>query len=204
MIRKRNGALMILFVLASMLWSVLDAFGAGSVTVLDNAAKPAPVDCRAIPDITLSTPPGDGDQRYLGLSGTGDFKIGQIRTQILLIEIFSFYCPHCQRTASQVNDLFNEIQRRSDLNGRIKMIGIGAKNSAFEVDSYRERYRVPFPLFPDRELEMTEKLCTKGTPTFIGFKMDGKGSQDRFYFAEGGFQDVQKFLAEIIERSGLK
>jgi hypothetical protein len=52
-------------------------------------------------------------------------------------------------------------------------------------------------------MEITEKLGVKGTPTFIGVKVDGKGNQEQFYFGEGGFQDNQKFLTEIIRLSGL-
>ena len=200
----RNWAVFIPLIFVAPLFFGGVTFGAESVTALGNSVQSAPVDCTKIPVIELSMPSSEGDKSYLGLSGSGKFQIGQIKAQALIIEVFSFYCPHCQQMASQVNDLYQEIQKRTDLNGKIKMIGIGAKNSAFEIDSFREKYHVAFPLFPDQSLEITEKLCTNGTPTFIGVKLDGKGSQERFYFGEGGFKDMQKFLAEIIQSSGLK
>jgi hypothetical protein len=202
--KSKTWAMMIPYLFAAVLASAVVAFGAESTTVLGNAVQDAPADCTNMQAIELPMPGSEKDKSYLGLSGSGNFKIGEIKTQILLVEVFSFYCPHCQRTASQVNGLYEEIQRRGDLNGKIKMIGIGAKNSAYEVDSYRERYNVPFPLFPDKDLELTGNLCVKGTPTFIGFKTDGKGSQEKFYFGEGGFQEMQKFLSEIIRLSGIK
>jgi peroxiredoxin len=168
------------------------------------AAKSVSADSPGFPIFELPLPGSDADKGYLGLAGSGNFKIGQIKAQVLIVEVFSFYCPHCQRTAAQINDLYQMIERRDDLKGKIKMIGIGAKNSAYEVDSYRERYHVPFPLFPDEDMEITEKLGVKGTPTFIGVKVDGKGFQKQFYFGEGGFQDNQKFLTEIVKLSGLK
>jgi thiol-disulfide isomerase/thioredoxin len=155
------------------------------------------------PAFELPMPGSEADKGYLGIKGSGTFTIGQIKAPVLIIEVFSFYCPHCQRSAAQINDLYRMIEQRADLKGKVKMIGIGAKNSAFEVDSYRERYQVPFPLFPDEGLEITEKLGVKGTPTFIGVTVDGKGVQKQFYFGEGGFQDNQKFLTEIIRLSGL-
>lgn len=182
----------------------IPAFAAESVTAIGGAVQAAPANCADPPVIELSVPGGEKDKSYLGLSGSGNFKIGQIKSQILIIEILSFYCPHCQLIASRVNDLYEEVQRRSDLNGKVKIIGIGAKNSVFEVDSFREKYHVPFPLFPDKDLELTQKLCVKGTPTFVGFRVDGNGLQERFYFGEGGFTDIQKFLTEIIQASGLK
>jgi thiol-disulfide isomerase/thioredoxin len=156
-----------------------------------------------LPMFELPIPASVKEKEYLGLSGSGNFAIGQIKARVVIIEVFSFYCPHCQRTAAQINDLYQMIEKRVELRGKIKMIGIGAKNSAYEVDSYRDRYHVPFPLFPDESMDITEKLGVKGTPTFIGVKVDGKGSQRQFYFGEGGFPDNQKFLAEIIRLSGL-
>jgi thioredoxin-related protein len=182
----------------------IPALGAESVTTFGNAAQSGASDCTNLPVIELPMPTSNGEKSYLGLSGSGNFKIGQINAQVLIIEVYSFYCPHCQRMAAQVNDLYNEIQKRSDLNSKIKMIGIGASNSAFEVEQYRERYHVPFPLFPDKQLEIAAKLCVSGTPTFIGVKVNGKGLQERFYFGEGGFQDTRKFLAEMIQSSGIK
>ena len=202
--KNKNQMVFVLFIMVASLLFEGVSFGAESVTVLGTAVKSAPVDSMNIPVIELPMPGSEQDKSYLDLSGDGTFKIGQIKAQVLIIEVFSFYCPHCQRTAAQINDLYQEIQKRADTKGKIKMIGIGAKNSAYEIDSYRERYNVPFPLFPDENMEITEKLGVKGTPTFIGVKVDGKGLQERFYFGEGGFQDNQKFLTEIIKLSGLK
>ncbi len=171
--------------------------------VADTSVKSGSADSAGFPIFELPIPGNEGEKGYLGLSGSGNFKTGQIKARVLIIEVFSFYCPHCQRTAAQINDLYQMIEGRADLKGKIKMIGIGAKNSAYEVDAYKERYHVPFPLFPDEDMGITEKIGVKGTPTFIGVKVDGKGNQRQFYFGEGGFPDNQKFLTEISRLSGL-
>ena len=87
---------------------------------------------------------------------------------------------------------------------KIKMIGIGVGNSLYEVNSFRDRYQVPFPLIPDQSTEITELIGVKGTPTFIVVRKDNKGSQEQVYFKEGGFQDTRQFLTEIIKLSGLE
>ena len=119
--------------------------------IVPDAAAAVKADSSNLPIFELPIPGSEGEKGYLGLNGSGNFKIGQIKAQVVIIEVFSFYCPHCQRTAAQINDLYQMIEKRADLKGKIKMIGIGAKNSAYEVDSYKERYHVPFPLFPDEE-----------------------------------------------------
>ena len=88
-------------------------------------------------------------KNYLGLTGSGTFKITQVKAQAVLIEIFSMYCPYCQKDAPGINELFQAIEENAEMKGRIKIIGIGAGNSAYEVGVYKKKYNVPFPLIPD-------------------------------------------------------
>ena len=50
-------------------------------------------------------------QEYLGVSGSpGElFAVKDIDTDILLIELFSMYCPFCQEEAPSVNELYEMI-----------------------------------------------------------------------------------------------
>jgi len=190
----------ILFTLLALHFA--DAWAA-NVTVIGDPAKSETGGKTTVTGFDLPIPVSEGEKGYLGLSGSGNFNVGQVKARVVIIEMFSFYCPHCQRSAAQINDLYQMIEKRADLKGKIKIIGIGVKNSAYEVNGYKEKYQVPFPLFPDKDMAITEKIGVKGTPTFIGVKVDGKGNQEQFYFSEGGFQDNQKFLAEISRLSGL-
>jgi thiol-disulfide isomerase/thioredoxin len=194
----------ILFILLALLFTENPSGWSANVTALGNPVKSEPGNNMTIPAFELPMPGSEREKSYLGLTGTGNFTIGQIKAQVLIIEVYSFYCPHCQRSAAQVNELYQKIQERPDIKEKIKMIGIAVTNGIYEVDSYRERYKVPFPLIPDTSTEISQKLGVKGTPTFIGLKINDKGSQARFYFGEGGFEDTQQFLAKIIELSGLK
>jgi AhpC/TSA family. len=202
--KSNKRIVLILFILLALLFAGNPSVWSANVTALSNQGKLELGNNTVIPVFELPLPGSEGEKSYLGLSGTGNFTIGQIKAQVLIIEVYSFYCPHCQRSAVQVNELYQKIQERPDIKEKIKMIGIAVTNDTYEVDSYRERYKVPFPLFPDASTEISQKLGVKGTPTFIGLKVNGKGSQERFYFGEGGFEDTQQFLAKIIELSGLK
>lgn len=158
----------------------------------------------AVPALVLPIPASEGERSYLGLSGTGTFSIGQIAAEVLLIEVFSFYCPLCQMAAAHVNELYEKIEQDPRLRGRVKLIGIGVTNTAYEVGAYKDRYKVPFPLFPDKDVAMTSQLGVRGTPTFIGLRLNDGGKHQRFHFSEGGFADPQQFLDGIVKRSGLK
>jgi peroxiredoxin len=114
------------------------------------------------------------------------------------------YCPHCQRSAPFVNDLFQSIQGRTDLKQRIKIIGIGIGNSPYEVDLFKNKYGILFPLFPDQDGTISKMLGVSSTPTFIGAKINRDGTTEQFYFTSGELTDAANFLSEILNLSGLK
>jgi thiol-disulfide isomerase/thioredoxin len=180
------------------------ASGSATAQLPAGQVKPDIGIVKRLPAFELNSPQDGTEIRYLGLPGTGNFKIGQIKAQFLIIEVFNFYCPHCQKAASQVNELYQKIQGRPDIKDKIRMIGLGAGNSNYEVNSFRERYQVPFPLFPDQSMDIAKMLGVRGTPTFIGVTVNGKGYEEQFYFHEGTFQDTGQFLDEIVKFSGFE
>jgi hypothetical protein len=122
---------------------------------------------------------------------------------VLIIEIFSRNCAHCQIATPLVHRLYLAIQARPDLKKKIKIIGIGANNDTDEVDLFRKKYNVPFPLFPDPHDAISKKLGVVILPTFIGVKNNDDGTMEEFYFKSGEFHDVKSFLDEIIKLSKL-
>lgn len=163
------------------------------------AAVPSP-----IAHIALPVPPEESARRYLGISEEGTFEIAQVKTDVLLIEIFSMYCPHCQREAPVVNELYQAIQNRGDLKERMKIIGIGAGNSDYEVGVFREKYAIAFPLIPDKYNKVAQALKVNRTPTFVGIKVHEGGDQEQFYCQSGPMGKVPEFLAEMVKLSGLE
>lgn len=71
-----------------------------SITVYHTltAAKP-PEKGEVLPLINLPVPKNPEERNYLGLSGSGLFKIPQIKANAVIVEIFSMYCPFCQKDA---------------------------------------------------------------------------------------------------------
>lgn len=143
-------------------------------------------------------------QQYLGLSSDKPFSLEEIKTKVIIIEIFSMYCPICQREAENVNALFRLIQADPGLRDKIKLIGIGAGNSDFEVDFFREKYNIEFPLFSDTGLSIHKKTGEVRTPHFFGLSLKGKGPVQIFYSITGGFSSPEDFLHTITTESGIK
>ena len=109
-----------------------------------------PKEGEELPEITLSTTEVQTHQDYLGITkNKKTFRVTEIKADIILIEIFSMYCPYCQKDAPVVNELYSKISQDEKLKHKIKLIGIGAGNSPFGVDFFQKTYNVNFPLFSD-------------------------------------------------------
>jgi thiol-disulfide isomerase/thioredoxin len=167
--------------------------------------SPAPDKKTPFPVFELPIPQNDTQKNYLGISGSGKFKIRQIKSPVIIIEVFSTDCRHCQNAAPKVNELYLAIQARPDLKEKIKIIGI-VNNGTNEVDLFRARYKVSFPLFPDQDSAISQQLGIKKTPTFIGVKNNDDGTTEKFYFKSGKFWfwNVNRFLKKIIKLSKLE
>ena len=157
-----------------------------------------------LPSIVLPIPKSTEEKTYLGLSGSGTFKIPQIKADVVIIEIFSMYCPYCQKDAPGINELYDMIQKNLDLRDKIKIIGIGAGNSAFEIETFKKTFNVPFPLFPDQDYVIHQACGEVRTPYFMGVKIQQDKSHRIFLSQQGGFPGAQPFLDQILKESGLK
>lgn len=156
--------------------------------------------------ISVVRPSSEREASYLGLKKeVKSFNLSEIDTGVLVIEVFNMYCIHCQRAAPKVN-AFYELLEKSGLGDKVKVIGVGRGNSGFEVDIFRSKYNIEFPLFPDKDRWIVQALHTGqvGTPHFLVFKMNPGGTWTRVHAKSGVFDSPEVFLGMILERSGLK
>ena len=86
------------------------------------------------------------------------------------------------------------------------MIGIGRMNTALEVATFKEMYKVKFPLFPDNDLSITKALKAKdeGTPHFLVIKMAPGDQVQVVHRFTGAFEDPKAFYDAILDCSGLR
>lgn len=164
----------------------------------------------ALPDFDLAVPKDAAEKNYLGLSrglplfGKETFKIQQIKADVVILEIFSMYCPHCQAEAPRVNDLYAKIDKNPSLRGKIKIIGIGIGNNVYEVGTFKKKYKIPFPLFTDEDFSLHKKFGEVRTPYFIVIRNYPKGSYRIVYSQLGAFGEVDQFLSQVIKLTGIK
>jgi thiol-disulfide isomerase/thioredoxin len=169
-----------------------------------HAADKPPQKGESLPVINLPIPKTPAEKSYLGLSGEGPFKIPQIKAKVVIIEIFSMYCPYCQKDAPGVNELYTLIENDPDLKKKIKLIGIGAGNTPFEVGVYQKTYAVPFPLFPDQDFTIHKACGEVRTPYFIVVKINEDGSHLVVHSQLGEYPGAKPFLELVLKSSELK
>jgi peroxiredoxin len=157
-----------------------------------------------LPVINLPVPKNPDERNYLGVSGSGLFKIPQIKAKAVIVEIFSMYCPYCQKDAPGVNELYRLIENNADIKNKIKLIGIGAGNSSYEVEVFKKTYNVPFPLFPDKDFTIHKACGEVRTPYFMVVRINEDGTHQIVHSQLGGYPGAEPFLELILKASGLK
>jgi hypothetical protein len=167
------------------------------------AANLPPAKGGVLPLIKLPIPKDPGEKSYLGLSGSGFFRIPQIKAEVVIIEIFSMYCPQCQKIAPGIDELYHLIESDPDLRNKIKLIGIGAGNSRYEVEVFKKTYHTAFPLFPDNEFAIHKALGDVRSPYFVAIKIDKDGTHKVVHSELDSFKEAHAFLESIISASGL-
>jgi thiol-disulfide isomerase/thioredoxin len=173
-------------------------FVAGLILVWSLLLPALPAAARSLetfPDLELGPVNNPAYAGYLGVDTGQVISVSDIGAEFVLVEVFSMYCPHCQAEAPAVNRLHAMI-RDSSLAGRLKVVGLGAGNSAYETNFFADKYDVTFPLFPDPEFVGHEKVGGVGTPTF--FLVDLENDLAVVHRKTGRFGDPEPFLEELV------
>ena len=150
---------------------------------------------------SLPAPSDPTARTYLGLTDQERFTLGEIETRLLIVQIFSMYCPICQKEATDLNALYRRINADPQLKDQVKLIGIGAGNSDFEVNVFRDKYQIPFPLFSDPDFTLHQRIGAVRTPHFFGLIVDENDSFRLFYNRSGEIDDPERFLDTLITAS---
>ncbi|ABB37514.2 alkyl hydroperoxide reductase/ Thiol specific antioxidant/ Mal allergen [Oleidesulfovibrio alaskensis G20] len=101
------------------------------------------------PDITLPPHP---QAAQLGLPGHS-FRLSDTTADVLLVNVYSWFCGPCQAEAPRLAALDREI-RRQGLKDRVLLIGIAAGDGPDMVERFREKHAIPFALFADPDMTL--------------------------------------------------
>jgi len=154
------------------------------------------------PDVALTAPLTAGEAQELGIDPKAkSVKAADFKAQGVIFVVYSMYCPFCQREAPELNAMHKLIQDKG-LGGTLKLVGLGAGNSPFEVNAFRETYAITFPLLPDKDFAVHKALGQVGTPFYYVLKRQGQGFTI-VLTQLGRVASPEAFLNEAIAKTGL-
>jgi len=148
------------------------------------------------PDLDLKGTLSKEDAAYLGITAT-PAKLSSIKAKYVFVEIYSMYCPICQRDAPKMDKIYHEVMAAGRDN--IKFLGIGAGNTQFEIDFYKKKFEVPFPLFEDEDFTCHKAVGGVGTPAF--YLVDLEAGRSLLFFQEGELEDEAGMLKMILDKT---
>lgn len=164
-------------------------------------AQTTPEEGEMFPDLKLSIPQKMEEREYLNIY-QGPFLLSQVDSDVLIVQIFSMYCPYCQKEAPNINALQQAIAACPGIKPRVKIIGIGAGNSVYEVNAFRDLYRIDFPLIPDADFTIHKALGQVRTPYYFVLVRKTSGLQV-VYSRVGSIGDPKDFLELVCARTGM-
>lgn len=153
-----------------------------------------------LPEFSMTAPEQSEHRQYLGLApDAATFSLEDVAAEAVLIQIFSMYCPICQREAPEMNKLYAAIEAQG-LADTFKILGLGAGNSDLEVQVFRERYDVPFPMISDPDYTLHTLFQAVGTPYFLLVQPNGapEGGHVVRLSHLGRFDDMDSFLEQLL------
>jgi peroxiredoxin len=161
-------------------------------------AEPIPAG-QPFPDLVLEFQQKESAD-YLGTPGKSRIRLSSIKAQGLIVSIYSLYCPPCHREAEHLNNLYRMMLERGI---PLKIIGIAAGNSKAEVETYRVKNNVPFPLFEDPEYEFHDALGALPVPSFYVVSLQGETPKVALSNV-GEAKDEEAFLKKSLSVLGIK
>ncbi|HEY5991192.1 MAG TPA: TlpA disulfide reductase family protein [Candidatus Udaeobacter sp.] len=121
-------------------------------------------------DNRLPAPQTESERKYLGLSSTIEqFSLDNVQGDILVLDFFDMYCHVCQARARHMNDFYQLVQSRG-LSGRVRIVGVGVGDTPKEVTVFKEKFGLPFPVFPDRTGSFSRQFGKIKVPNVIVLK----------------------------------
>ncbi|MEF3698472.1 peroxiredoxin family protein [Desulfolutivibrio sp.] len=188
-------AMWALVLAALALWSA-PAWAAGASEAA--GSEPLPVGA-AFPDVSLGADLSPEHRTYLGVAKkNGPVRLAEVTAPVVILEVFSMYCPHCQREAPALNAVYGLLASGGQAD-RVKMLGIGAGNSAMEVELFRAKFDIRFPLAADLDFAVHDACGKVGTPYFyVLARKPGAAAYTVVLSRLGRMDSPESFVADVL------
>ncbi len=142
---------------------------------------------------TIPCPDSAQTQSYLGLDAMKPFKVTDIKAKIVIIELMSSRCPHCQASAPIMNNIYKTIQADPGL-ADVKVIAIALADNKAGVETFKKQFKTPFPILLDENLEIKHSMPDIATPTTMVVSTE---DAKVLLINPGEIQDADNFVKQV-------
>lgn len=167
---------------------------------VDYSTPSAIADGKELPKFKITVRSSTQERQYLGLKEDLEtFSISNVPAKIILLELFSVNCPHCQMQAPKLNNVYKFVQYNNEISGDIKFIGIGVGCDYNDLEKWKASMRIPFPLFPDENYIVWQQLGKPGIPCTLLINEKGKVLTSHFGVTEDEedlFRQIKEFYKQ--------
>lgn len=136
-----------------------------------------PVTLGGLASVPLADTLSPAERAYLGIAKPGAFTLGDLRHELLAVELFNASCYACALMAPVMVETWKRVEARDDLRGRVRFLGVGIGNTAKQVREFHDLYDTPFPAVPDPDFAAFDALgAFEGTPYLLLLRRGADGS----------------------------
>lgn len=147
-------------------------------------------------ELVFLNPLSDG--RYLDLKpDIRSIRLVDIPAEYIFVEFFNERCLGCIREIKTFKSLYSGFQNEKGISEKIKIIGIGTGSNEENVQAFRDRYDIPFPVFADAEWRLFECLGSPALPTAYLLKRNKKGAREIVSVQSGHTENIHALLESI-------
>jgi hypothetical protein len=158
-----------------------------------------PVALGGLESVPLAGSLSPADREYLGIAGPRAFAIGELRHDVVVVELFNASCYACALMAPVMIEAWRRIQTRDDLRGRVRFLGVGVGNTAEQVREFHDRYDTPFPAVADPDFASFDALgATGGSPYLLLLRRTADGALEA-RGQVGYLPDAGRVVDQIVE-----
>ena len=128
-----------------------------------------------VPWLSFSNLLSPEDQKYLGIGQKKTFNIGEIKAELILIYFMNTNCIHCIQSLPTFNEILKTIEQQANLKTKVRIVAIGVGDTPTEVETFKKKYGVPFPILSDQEYNAHKAAGEPRVPFLIIARKDRGG-----------------------------
>lgn len=128
---------------------------------------------QVIADLQFKAPYTEKERQYMGLMEEEMFTLEELDVDFFLIEVVGAYCPVCHAQSSEINHLFNRINRDEVLSEAMLMFSVSPGSTSMEIEYLRDTWKAPYPILEDYEYDFHAAIGSPDTPFTLIIRSDG-------------------------------